>query len=215
MSPKASAKAAGAKAGTFRRASALVKGYDVAEVDEFFARARVAYEASRATLPDASGGTDGETAPSRPLVTLSSEQVRKAAFTLRRGGYQVAEVDAALDRLEDALAAGERARLVALNGDEALILDLRAKAETLVGRLRRPDGERFSRGLRGWERTYDVHEVDQLCHRLSGYFNHGEEMSADDVRHAVFRARRGNTGYREPEVDAFLDRAVSVMVVVD
>jgi DivIVA domain-containing protein len=40
-------------------------------------------------------------------------------------------------------------------------------------------------------------------------------MSADDVRHAVFRGRRGNTGYREPEVDAFLDRAVSVMVAVD
>ncbi len=203
---------------TFRKASKLVKGYDVGEVDAFFARARVAYEATRAGLDPAVVRTPGstvlaETAPA--TVTLTSDQVRAAAFTLRRGGYDAAEVDAALDRLEDALAAGERLRLLDSGGDEALISTLTQRATTLMGRLGRPDGQRFSRGLRGWERTYDVREVDELCHRLDGYFTHGEEMSADDVRHAVFRGRRGNTGYREPEVDAFLDRAVSVMVAVD
>ena len=40
-------------------------------------------------------------------------------------------------------------------------------------------------------------------------------MSADEVRRAVFRTRRGSRGYREAEVDAFLDRAVEIMVSVD
>ncbi len=197
---------------TFKSASRLVKGYDKAEVDEFFARARVAYEASKAPA-----GTGGQLlAPTRKdPAAMTAQEVRTTAFTLRRGGYAVGEVDAALDRLEDALSSAERTNLVVTKGEEALIQHLTATAETLRGRLNRPDGERFARGIRGWERTYDVREVDDLCRRLEAYFNEGEEMSVDDVRRAAFRARWGNLGYREPTVDAFLDRVVTVMSAVD
>ena len=138
--------------------------------------------------------------------------MRTTAFTLRLGGYATSEVDIALDRLEDALAGLERDRMVADEGEDGLIDRLTESAKVLQGRLERPEGERFARGLRGWERTYDIAQVDDLCDQLWRYFNEGAEMSADEVRRAVFKARRGNLGYREPQVDAFLDRVVSVMV---
>lgn len=204
------------KNATFSLAARLIQGYDQTEVDEFFSRAQLAYE-SAVTRPEtgARPATANVVPDKKDPATMTAEDVRKAAFTLRRGGYVVTEVDAALDRLEDALAASQRTQLMAAQGEEAVLDELTRMAETLQGRIARPDGERFSRGIRGWERTYDIKEVDDLCHRLDGYFNYGEEMSVDEVRRAAFRSRRGNLGYREPVVDAFLDRVVTVMSAVD
>lgn len=185
---------------TFPRVPRTVKGYDVDEVDDFFYEARKAYE---------HGG------PGPSGRRLSAAEVRRVAFALKRGGYDVHEVDAALDRLEDAVAAREREQLIADGGDEALIGELTKRAATLQGRLDRPAGQRFSRGKKRLEMTYDVEDVDNLCEKLAHYFSDGQEMSADEVRRAVFRTRWGPSGYREPEVDAFLDRAVEVMVAVD
>ena len=127
-------------------------------------------------------------------------------------GLAMDRLNQKLDRLEDALAVLERDQMVADEGEEGLISQLTESAKVLQGRLERPEGERFSRGLRGWERTYDIEQVDALCDQLWEYFNEGSQMSVDDVRRSVFKPRRGNLGYREPEVDAFLDRVVSVMV---
>ncbi len=185
---------------TFPRVSRTAKGYDVDEVDEFFQIAREAYQRGKP-------GPNGR--------RLSAAEVRRVAFALQRGGYDVHEVDAALDRLEDAVAARERERLIEQGGDQALINELTRRASTLQGRLNRPAGERFSRGEKRLEMTYDVDDVDSLCDKLAHYFSDGTEMSADEVRRAVFRTRWGRRGYREPEVDAFLDRAVEIMVAVD
>src|SRR5699024_2839454 len=57
-------------------------------------------------------------------------------------------------------------------------------------------------------------EVDELCERLIGYFDHGEPLSADVVRNATFTTRKGAAGYDEGSVDAFLSRAVSVILAV-
>lgn len=185
---------------TFPRVSRTAKGYDVDEVDDFFDVAREAYER---------GG------PGPSGRRLSAAEVRRVAFALKRGGYEVHEVDGALDRLEDAVASRERERLIADGGDEALVNELTRRASTLQGRLNRPAGQRFSRGEKRLEMTYDVNDVDALCEKLAHYFSDGDEMSADEVRRAVFRTRWGGGGYREPEVDAFLDRAVEIMVAVD
>lgn len=184
----------------FARVSRAARGYHVDEVDAFFARAKVAYE--RGTRVGA-------------LAALTAEDVRTAAFRLRWGGYDVQQVDSALDRLEDAVAARERARLVKVGGESALFDDLARRAATLQARLDRPAGERFAAPSRRFERGYDPADVDSLCDRLDSYFNDGEEMSADEVRRAVFRPARGRRAYREPEVDAFLDKAVDIMVTVD
>jgi DivIVA domain-containing protein len=192
----------------FTRVPRTAKGYEPAEVDEFFARAKVSYEREREL--ERGGRRTG--VKDRPL---RSWEVRTAAFGLVRAGYDVQEVDAALDRLEDAVASRERTRLVRDGGEDALLDELARRARTLQGRLDRPAGKRFGPPRSRFERGYDVGDVDALCDKLNSYFNDGEPMSADEVRRAVFRPRRGSGAYREPEVDAFLDRAVAIMVSVD
>ena len=196
----------------FTRAPRTSKGYVPAEVDEFFARAKVAYERERQR---GAGGGKTVTPEDRELRPLRSWEVRTAAFRLGWGGYVIQEVDAALDRLEDAVASRERNRLVRDGGEDALMDELARRARGLQGRLDRPAGERFAAPEGRFERGYDVTDVDELCDKLNSYFNDGRPMSADEVRRAVFRPRRGRGAYREPQVDAFLDRAVAIMVTVD
>lgn len=181
---------------SFHRVGRLGQGYDVDQVDAFFARARVAYEQA---------GTH---------ASLTSRDVRRVGFDLVRGGYDVGQVDAALDRLEDAFARREQEVLKERLGADAALERLTARARVLRGRLQRPDGERFDRGT-GFGPAYDAADVDELCHRLLRYFDDGEPMSVDEVRRAVFRTRRGSRGYSEGQVDAFLDRVVEVMVAVE
>ena len=98
---------------TFPRVSRTAKGYDVDEVDDFFAEARRSYQ-------EGGRGRSGH--------HLTAAEVRRVAFALKRGGYDVHEVDAALDRLEDAVAARERQQLIASGGDEALVSALTRRA---------------------------------------------------------------------------------------
>jgi DivIVA domain-containing protein len=181
---------------TFNRTGRLSQGYHVEQVDDFFSRARLAYER----------------AGDRP--TLSSRDVRRVGFDLVRGGYDVGQVDSALDRLEDAFARREQDTLRTRLGREAALEELTRRAGVLRGRLQRPDRERFDRGS-GLAPSYDLADVDELCERLLRYFEDGEPMSVDEVRRSVFRTRRGSRGYTEAQVDAFLDRVVEVMVVVE
>jgi DivIVA domain-containing protein len=178
---------------TFPRSGFLSRGYDVDQVDAFFARARVAYEQA------------GRRA------AMTSRDVRKAGFDLVRGGYDVAQVDSALDRLEDAFAAREQQALSDRLGEQGALDALTRRARDLRGRLVRPDGERFDRAT-GFTRGYAVADVDALCAGLLRYFEEGEDMSVDEVRRAVFRTRFGSRAYAEAQVDAFLDRVVEVML---
>lgn len=181
---------------SFHRVGRLNQGYDVEQVDAFFTRARIAYE---------QGATRS---------TVTSQDVREVGFDLVRGGYDVGQVDSALDRLEDAFARREQETLRTRLGTDVALERLTARARSLRGRLTRPDGERFDRGS-GLAPAYDPADVDELCHRLLRYFDDGDPMSVDEVRRAVFRTRRGARGYAEPQVDAFLDRVVEVMVAVE
>ena len=180
----------------FRRTARLSQGYHVGQVDDFFGRAREAYE--RAGQKSA----------------LSSSDVRRVGFDLVRGGYDIGQVDSALDRLEDAFARREHAEMRTRLGEDGTLAELTARARVLRGRLVRRDGERFDRAT-GFAPAYDVADVDRLCLRLLGYFEDGDPMSVDEVRRAVFRPRRGTHGYAEPQVDAFLDRVVEVMAAVE
>lgn len=178
----------------FVRANRLTNGYDMTEVDEFFDFARRDYEAAESTM--------------------STRDVRRVTFGLTRGGYDPGDVDAALDRLEDALAARERDERISEVGEKRFMEELTGSARVLQGRLSRPAGERFRRGS-GGDLSYDVDQVDELCDTLRDYFAGGPAMSPDEVRRAAFSPRRGTEGYREADVDAFLDRVVSIMAVVD
>ncbi|MFM6974454.1 MAG: DivIVA domain-containing protein [Agromyces sp.] len=168
-------------------------GYDSAEVDAFLTAARNTYEGLPADIP------------------VSVDRIRQQAFTLRRGGYSTAHVDAALERLEDVFAIRAKHEGISELGEEAWMARARETAQEIVNRLARPAKQRFQHSgpvTLGYHRD----EVDQFCDKLMRYFTESWPISVADVRTAVFREQRG--GYREDQVDAFLDAVVDVMLAV-
>jgi DivIVA domain-containing protein len=179
---------------TFPRVKKSKAGYSVDEVEDFLEEARRAYSADRA-------------APS----VVSAESIRTTAFDMEKGGYSVAAVDAALERLEDAFAAREKDRAVAEVGDQAWFGRARSTAQEALDRLDRPDGHKFKRA-NTFTQGYNPRDVDDFGEKLIAYFQDGKAMSVDEVRTVAFRVRRG--GYNEAQVDAFLDAIVTVMLAV-
>jgi DivIVA domain-containing protein len=167
------------------------KGYHRAAVDAFLASARRAFET----------GAD----------ELGADDVRAASFPLVKGGYVVADVDAALGRVEDAFAARERERVVRSQGAEVWVEQARADAQTILDHLARPRRRRFARtGVLTF--GYRIDEVDHVSTRIVRYLRDGDPLSAEQLRSAAFRMQRG--GYREEQVDALLDATVDVILAV-
>ncbi|AOT03944.1 DivIVA domain-containing protein [Arthrobacter sp. U41] len=183
---------------SFDRVERTRYGYNAKQVDEFMQRARVSFESPQSAA--------------RPV---KSADVRAVSFDPVKGGYAAAGVDAALDRLEDALARRERDELVAEGGEEAWLREIGRLAGVLRGRLHRPDGQRFRRPSKAKARSYNTTDVDDLCYELIGYLEEDKPLSVDNVRRAVFRPAVGRDGYDESQVDAFLDRVVELMAAID
>ncbi len=180
---------------TFNTLSRMRTGYDPDQVDELFDVARTVYEG-------------------QSTQTLTSTDIHNWSFDLVRGGYATAEVDAALDRLEAAFVARSRAEFVSTQGQQAWMAQLADQARTLYSRLSRPDGEKFATGERG-QFSYNFDDVDALCNRLVAYFDRSEPITSTEIRTATFRRRRGRDGYGEASVDAFLTRAIEVLLGVE
>lgn len=183
----------GAVASTFPHARRSEQGYDPDEVDEFLDRARRAYTGTDAT------------------AKLTATGIRRTAFTIRKGGYSARDVDAALERLEDAFATRERTAVIAERGDTAWYRDARSTAQEILDRLVRPQRHRFRR-VGPFAVGYDPHDVDPLCDRISAYLQTGAALAPEEVRTAAFRPKRG--GYSEAQVDFLLDAAIAVMLAV-
>ena len=113
----------------FPREGRMRDGYDPQQVEEFFTRARQAYEAD-----------DAEEA-------MTDQDVRDAAFDQVRGGYRFAAVDAALDRLEIAFVKRRRSDFISAAGQDAWMDHIAEQAKSLYPRLQRPGGDR--RRVRG------------------------------------------------------------------
>jgi len=166
------------------------RGYHRAAVDTFLAAARAAFEG------------DGE---------LSASEVRIASFPLVKHGYVVAEVDAALGRVEDALAGRERDRAVRSKGAGAWVEQAREEAQVILDHLARRRKHRFARaGVLTF--GYRIDEVDHVAGRIVRYLRDGEPLTAEQLRSAAFRMQRG--GYREEQVDALLDATIDVILAV-
>jgi DivIVA domain-containing protein len=178
----------------FRRAKGG-RGYDTREVDGFFGRAQAVYEG-------------------RSMETMTPEDVRNVAFTQVKGGYDEPQVDGALDRLDNAFTRKQRSDFIAARGQQAWLDKIVDRATTLYDRLGRPDGKKFAPAEHG-KPAYDRTQVDALLHRLADYFNNGAPLTSQDVRHAVFSTVRGKRGYGMGPVDAYLDRALEVLVAAE
>jgi DivIVA domain-containing protein len=179
----------------FRRMTGVRTGYHPEEVDDFFGHAKSVYE-------------------NGPAGALSSKDVRTVSFDLVRHGYSTTAVDAALDRLEAAFVARSRQEYITEHGRQAWLETLAEQARSLYGRLTRPDGERFDRP-QGRHQGYDAGEVDELCRRLVAYFDQNAPLTAQEIRSAVFAARKGSGAYDEVSVDAFFERAVDVLLAAE
>ncbi|MDR2722480.1 MAG: DivIVA domain-containing protein [Cellulomonadaceae bacterium] len=170
-------------------------GYDVDEVDAFFADARQAYEGQSAT-------------------EMGVDHIHTATFDLVKRGYDITEVDAALDRLESAFIARDRAAFINTHGPDAWMTQLADRARTLYPRLSRPAGERFARpGL--LNAGYATADVDALCQRMVAYFDRQQPLTSHEIRTATFGHARGAKAYNEAPVDAFMSRAVEVLLGVE
>lgn len=178
---------------TFPRTGKKTLGYSVAQVEEFLAVARKAYDA----------GEDS--------AEMTAEDIRHTAFSMHRGGYSPAHVDAALERLEDAFATRDRDRAAQSQGPEAWLSEVHDLAQVLVNRLSRGDGHRFHR-VSILSVGYNRADVDRFSESLVRYFEDSLPVTVDDVRCSVFRPQRG--GYRESQVDVVLDSVVDVILAV-
>lgn len=175
---------------TFPSARGRRRGYAPDEVDRFLERARQAYD-------DTS------------VDTLSALEVRHTAFSVHRGGYETQAVDAALERLETALAGRERESRRRALGESGFRERTRLLWNDIAARLDRGDGRRFSR-VSVLSHGYRVREVDHLARQVADYLDRSAPLRIDTVRSAAFGAQRG--GYRESEVDALLDAVVESML---
>ncbi|MCH1882776.1 DivIVA domain-containing protein [Agrococcus sp. ARC_14] len=179
---------------TFPRARRSQPGYDIEQVEDFLEDARRAY------------ATDA-----RAATAIDSSTIRRTSFTMQKGGYSPAHVDAALERLEEAFARREHERGIVEHGEEPWYAKVRARAKDALEQLRLPDGERFRRVSR-ISRGYRLAEVDRFAARIAEYLQDGPDMTAREVRTVQFDAQFG--GYDEDEVDALLDTVVSLMLAV-
>lgn len=143
---------------------------------------------------------------------MEVEEISSAAFSPQRGGYEVADVDAALDRLAAAFVHLTRAAVIEQSGEEAWLNQTYDAATALYPRLLRPAGERF-RDAEGW--GYRKEDVDKLLNRLAAYFNGSVKLTADQLRGASFPEAKDGKAYDEAIVDVYIERAVAVLVSVE
>ncbi len=173
----------------FKKVSKAKYGYSPAQVDAFIEVARRQFENPK-------------------LAVMTSAMVRENQFELVKGGYQITQVDAGIDQLEDALAKRELHRARVQLGEHMMNERLERYVASLRGRLSLKRRQRFSHRtllLRGYSRR----EVDIFCEAVAAHLAGDKTMSVGDVRNTVFSAKRG--GYAENEVDAFIDRFVEVL----
>lgn len=152
-------------------------GYTIDEVDRLIARARDQYSNLSAH-------------------TLNWRELSSQGFSLTKGGYQPAAVDAAIEKLQDTFAERELATKP---------LELTASRISLQGRVARPKRKRFS-GVGVFALGYSRKQVDAMVSIVGEYLDGGEKLTIDEVRDLKFKLQRG--GYIESQVDSYIDRLV-------
>ncbi|MEV0150154.1 MULTISPECIES: DivIVA domain-containing protein [unclassified Nonomuraea] len=133
----------------FPRVMGMRSGYDPAEVDALIGR-----------IESALGRGAGEAEP------VTADDVRRATFRPRRGGYHETAVDFALEAF-------------------VVALETQARSPVRLAAMAEPTGEMLR----------------------EEWF----ETQAARVERVAFRPGRMGTGYNEDEVDAFLDRIVATL----
>lgn len=181
------------------------RGYARRPVDDLLARVAATLGRRAAEFPELRGCR----VPDRPVPPLDAGDVRGARFPVGLRGYDMAQVDALLERVANALP-GE---------DERPTWDRPTGPIPVLSAV--PDLR-----LRHAPRGYDVEEVDaflvRCAHSLGSRIDRvpelgplrqrsrsGERLRARDVETAQFRLRL--RGYAVDQVDALLDRVAAAL----
>ena len=141
-------------------------------------------------------------------ILLRASDLRGLRLDLVNGGYAIAQVDAALDNLEDHFIRAEVAAFRERFGEQELLKRYTELQQALLPRLHRVPGRRFTK-VSFLARGYDKKKVDELCDQLVLHFTGGAKVKVASVRRAQFPATRA--GYSMPQVDSFLDRVIEAL----
>ncbi len=170
----------------FRRAGRLHKGYHRRQVDAFLNHVEVSL--------------------SGVFPTPTASEVRQVGFELVRHGYDVEEVDAHLDALEEKVVAAQ-----SMTTSRRGRPDPDSESAYLREQLTASYMRRFPRAgmLR---RGYQVDDVDDVVDRVVAALDGQGTLTLEDVRAVAFRPKRG--GYREDAVDEAMDRVIEHLLLV-
>ena len=130
---------------TIARVGKRKKGYDVHQVDAFLEQAHALYEA------------DG--------IQLHRSDIQDASFDIVKGGYAIPQVDAALERLEQAVTDKQNQYDITQLGRVAWKAQTEAQFQELDRHAQRALGERFAPG-KPKTPSYDRKQVDRLVDRV-------------------------------------------------
>lgn len=164
-------------------------GYNQAEVDAFIVRARDQYNNLTAQVMD-------------------WREITGQKFSLVKGGYEVASVDAAIDKLQDKFAERELSKQsnpFAASLSNSTLAELRG---LLLARATRPKNEKFTRA-KMFAVGYSRKEVDALLQVVQEFLEAEEPLTIEEVRSLSFKVKRG--GYVESQVDAYIERLVEYL----
>ena len=179
-------------------------GYDSDQVDAFLERAHTLY--------------DGEGAQ------LTQYDIQNASFDLVKGGYEIAQVDAALARLERAVVDKQTTWEISQHGRVAWKAQTESLFRELDSHAKRAQRERFKPGD-GKDPSYDRKQVDRIidqCLTKAANELGLEELDDQSVRkladvssqtvaNVIFTQRKGKCGYDERQVDHYLSSCVQLM----
>lgn len=177
-------------------------GYNMSQVDGFLSKAHQLYL--------------------QPQPSMSQQSVQTSSFDLQRGGYRISDVDGALIQLEQDISDKHTRWEVEYRGERGWMETTLGLVLTLKPRALAPLCKRFNGGKRK-SISYDRQQVDQvmddswhtICKHLSipteAHLREPMDIDAIGVSDTIFTQRKGQRGYGEPSVDAYLNRVVQVL----
>lgn len=196
---------------TIARVGKRKKGYDVHQVDAFLEQAHALYEA------------DG--------IQLHRSDIQDASFDIVKGGYAIPQVDAALERLEQAVTDKQTQYDIAQLGRVAWKAQTEAQFQELDRHAQRAEGQRFA-PAQPKTPSYDRKQVDRLIdrvlakaeaelERISAGSSGRQGPEADPtltspyVEDVSFTQRKGKNGYDERQVDYYLNACVNLLASLE
>lgn len=179
-------------------------GYDVPQVDEFLERAHKLYD------------SEG--------MQLTQKDIQNVSFEMRKGGYAIAQVDAALARLERAVVDKQTTWEITQHGRVAWKAETEDLYRQIATHAQRPERKRFAAG-KDKQPSYDRKQVDRLVDQIVdkaaaelGVDGAGRDRSKKDidlnaqrVANVIFTQRRGKRGYDERQVDYYINACVQLL----